>query len=204
MTQTRGSHSKRPLVTAEVESLPTTPPDTSPMEPTHSAASPFQDDTDLETIKETLHNSTTYLGNPNLLKHVEWVDAGRMKQLALKTDNTGGKYEPAILEWVGEISPTNFWLYACAGWNGDKGPNDDWRKSSLFETAKARANIRSANHTLFATDWKPCMKNIDVLTAAAKSFNTNSRTALNIIQGDEVKIRHSIFEVRNNATYAYY
>jgi len=43
------------------------------------------------------------------------------------------------------------------------------------------------------------MKNINVLMAATKSFNMNLRTALNIIQGDEVKIRHSIFEVRNDA-----
>jgi len=152
MMQTCGSSPKRPLITAEVKSLPTTPPDTSPIEPTHPAASPFQDDTDLEMIKETLHNSITYLNNPNLLKHVEWVDAGCMKQLTLKTDNTGGKYKPAILEWVGEISPINFWLYTCASWNRDKGPNNDWQKLSPFETAKARANIQSANHMLFALD----------------------------------------------------
>jgi hypothetical protein len=102
--------------------------------------------------------------------------------------------DPAIIEWVGEINPNNFWLYPCGGWNGERGPNDDWEKASPFELAKARAVIRRPSHELFSDDWKKCIANINRLMSMAK--HPQSKIALSILQDSDVKVRHSIFEVR--------
>jgi hypothetical protein len=125
---------------------------------------------------------------------VEWIADGRKHKLVLKSrDADGGIREPAVLQWVGEISPNNFWLYACGGWNGERGSEGKWAKPSPFETAKARGLVRCPANDLFAADWETCIDNINRLIELGKK--PNSRTALNVVQDDEIKIRHSIFEV---------
>ena len=154
----------------------------------------LHDDADLEKIKKALVHDKSFLGHPDLFEHVEWVGYGRKWILASKaSEREEIAREPAVVQWVGEISPHNFWLYPCAGWNGEHGPNGDWDKSSPFETAKARANIRCPSQAVFAIDWKACMQNLMELMDAAK--RPNSRTALNLIQDNEVKVRHSVFEM---------
>ena len=150
-------------------------------------------DAELDKIREYLANDTSYLGHRSLLENVEWINYGRKWILAPKVvEGEEGSLQPAVLKWVGEVSPHNFWLYPCAGWNGERGPNGDWEKSSPFTAAKARANISRPNHPAFANDWKACIQNLSDLLDVAKKPNT--ATALSVIQGNEVRVRHSIFE----------
>jgi hypothetical protein len=152
-------------------------------------------DSDLKKVNEGLHKEELFLGNPDLLENVEWVEFGRQRVLVSKKNVTDdGDPETAVLQWVGEISPHNFWLYPCAGWNGERGPRGEWEKASPFENAKARANIRAPSQPFFATDWALCLRNLENVMNSAKK--PNARTALSVIQDDEVKVRHSIFQVR--------
>jgi hypothetical protein len=161
---------------------------------------PFEsNDTDLREIKNYLCQSKTFLANQNLADNVEWVEFGRQRKLVMKNAKDADAIrDPAIIEWVGEISPNNFWLYPCAGWNGERGPNSDWEKRSPFELAKARAVVRRPSHALFTDDWKKCIANINRLMAMAK--HPNSKTALSILQDADIKIRHSIFELKERSS----
>lgn len=165
-------------------------PETTPP-PTQMQLAP--DDTDLAEIHNGLHGNPYFLGNSQILDHVQWISSGREQKLVVRRSDENKRYESAVLEWVGEISASNFWLYACAGWNGERGPNDDWKNLSPFEKAKARAHVRSPDHPLFANDWEDCITNLVKITDAAKK--SNAKTLNSVLQHGEVKIRHSIFEV---------
>jgi hypothetical protein len=164
----------------------------------------FQEkDDDLRAIRESLHESPLFLANPDLLNNVEWVEFGRRQKLVVKNpDDNNTVREPAVLEWVGEISPINFWLYPCGGWNGERGPNGDWEKASPFETAKARAVVRCPSHEIFSEDWSACITNTERLMSLLKK--DKSKTSLSIIQNDEIKIRHALFEVIIIQTLVFY
>lgn len=153
----------------------------------------FDDDNDLEEINSALHTNNLYLGNPELLQHVKWVESGRQRQLVLKDDD--GECEPAILEWIGDISPWNFWLYACGGWNGELGPNNNWSKATPFEKAKARAHIRAPSHPTLAADWDKNIMNLKALMTTVLDSSQNKTTSHSLLDGDEIKMRHAIFEV---------
>ena len=120
------------------------PPTTTNASP--PASSPFvYEDPLIVDINTNLRQYQWFLSNSDLVQSVLWVESGRQLKLVQKPDTPGKVMEPAVLQWVGEISPSNFWLYPCAGWNGAKGPKDDWSSSSPFEKAKSRAHIRSPN-----------------------------------------------------------
>jgi hypothetical protein len=119
---------------------------------------------------------------------------GRRHKLVLKNRHGNDDVrEPAILEWIGEISANDFWLYTCAGWNGELGPQGQWEKPSPFESAKARALVCCPSYAPFALDWKACTENIDRLMAL--KMKPNSRIALSLLCDEDIKIRHAIFEV---------
>jgi len=98
-------------------------------------------DEDLRRLKTSLSRSQVYLGNSNLPKVVEWVDEGRRRILVLKRTNKNSKFDPAIVEWVREVSPQNFWLYPCGGWNGERGPSGSWKTPTPFYKANACGTI---------------------------------------------------------------
>ena len=152
------------------------------------------DEQDLAVINTALQTSTFYLGNPDLLRYVKWVETGR--QQVLIANNDEDNQEPAVLEWIGEISPSNFWLYACAGWNGELGPNNNWSKASPFEKAKAKAQVRIPSQPAFAQDWQTCIANINALMTTVVTSSQDERNAYSLLHGDSIKIRHAIFEVR--------
>jgi hypothetical protein len=149
---------------------------------------------DVRQIRSAMTQSKFFLGNPDIAQHVEWIEAGRQRILVEKEGGESGERVPAVLEWIGEISSTNYWLYACAGWNGERGPDGSWNRESPFEKAKARGQIRRAIDPLLAEDWDACIVNMRGLMDMAKT-NSKSPTALSTILANEIKIRHSIFEV---------
>jgi|ERR1700722_8592056 len=198
MTQTRGSRTATSLLNQhntpdkDIDSSnQTMSPTPSPKH--QSQLTPIHDDSDLQHINQALKSSRLFLGNPNLLEHVEWADLGRQKILVINKSDGEGELEPAVLEWVGDISAHNFWLYACGGWNGERGPQDKWSKVSPFEKTKARGYLRQSSHAIFAKDWNACIQNVNKLIPAAKKVKGD--TSLHIIQGEEIRIRHAIFEV---------
>jgi hypothetical protein len=172
------------------------PPQSPTASDTQTLIVPFaQDDSDLERVNVSLRLSDLFLGNPKILENVKWVPDGRHHKLVLKArDGDDNFRKPAVLEWVGEISPSNFWLYACARWNGERGPMGLWEKPSPFETAKARARVQCPTYIQFVADWQACVNNLNSLMKL--HMKLNSRIALSILQDNEVKIRHGIFEVR--------
>jgi hypothetical protein len=160
-----------------------------------SPSPPFPtDDSDLENILTELHKGDFFLGNRSLKDHVKWVESGRQHKLVVKQVNGDDSYEPTVLEWVGEISLMNFWLYPCAGWNGPKGPHNNWTNETPFEKAKACAMIRCTTNKLLAKDWKLCLDNVTHIMNTAKK--NDGKITHSLIESGEIKIRHSIFEVR--------
>jgi hypothetical protein len=193
MTQTRKSRAPVDNAVTPPPSTTSTPSSSQHRESTENPLPFNQDDTILQQIHSDLQNSDYFLGSMDLSQHVEWVNSGRQQVLVQKRENPGDRYEPAILEFIAEVSPNNFWLYACAGWNGERGPNDNWEKASPFEKAKARAFLRRPSQGVVASDWKPCLANLHKLMMLAKKKVAN--TELSLVQDEEVKIRHAIFEV---------
>ena len=101
-----------------------------------------------------------------------------------------------MLEWIGEISPWNSWLYACTGWNGDLGPNNSWTKASPFEKAKARAEVHIPSSPVLAQDWQKSIMNVKALMMMAVNSSQDELTAHSLLHEDAIKIQHAIFEVR--------
>jgi hypothetical protein len=176
------------------EVTPTPPP------PSVDSDSAFRDDPLYIDIKTNLHQNPFFLGRDGLLSAVSWVPAGRRLALVQNGVDDGEPKVPAVLQWVGEINPSSFWLYACAGWNGARGPNDAWTTVSPFENAKARGHIRQPGWPLFSQDWTVCLKNLNRLMTSAKTLD--SVTSYSLIEDEEIKIRHSIFEVSDAITSA--
>jgi hypothetical protein len=159
-------------------------------------AYPTDNGDDLRSMQSTLHRSKLFLGNPNLLGEVEWVESGRQRILVLKNTEEDALREFAVLEWVGEISPINFWLYPCAGWSGERGPHGDWEKGTPFEKAKARASIMSPPFDPFNGDWGACIDNIQKLMNSLINVG-GAKIGTSILQQGEIRIRHAVFEVQS-------
>lgn len=173
---------------------PTVSPTPFPISSGHNPTPEQSTDSDLEQLRSALSHSKVFLGNPDITQHVEWIEAGRQQVLVLKEETEGRDRDPAVLEWIGEISPSNYWLYACAGWNGERGPDGSWSRESPFEKAKARGQVRRPIDPLLSREWDACIANMERLMDMAKN-NLKSPTALSTILANEIKIRHSIFEV---------
>ena len=187
-TATRSRRSDKQL-----ETVPTPIPGPSSIPTTDPADN--NDVPELADIRDNLTRNPFFLGNPDISSHVTWVDEGRQLKLVSVDSAQDDIKKSALLQWVGEISPNNFWLYACAGWNGSRGPNDSWEKVSPFEKAKARATVRQPSLDLFAADWSSCLENLNRLMSTTKKFD--NKTNYSLLDDEGIKIRHSIFEVRS-------
>jgi hypothetical protein len=91
----------------------------------------------LDNVINCLQDSPFYLANPSLFDHVQWIDSARRRILVENTEDNTGMYRPAALEIIGIISPQNFWLYPCRGWNEGKPPNSNWQNLTPFHKVKA-------------------------------------------------------------------
>jgi hypothetical protein len=142
------------------------------------------------------------LANPDVLTQVDWVQSGRSSTSTLVVnhkDENDQLYRPAILEFVGEISPASFWLYACGGWNGDRGPTNSWSKPCPFEKARARAHVRRSSFPFYARLWTPAIDNLKKIINLGVTRVSNARDKgidYNVVYGNEIRIRHSVFFVR--------
>jgi hypothetical protein len=157
---------------------------------------PSHDLSVLRKLNATLRENPLFLGNPHIEQHVQWVSVNNHRILVEIAEREDAKYKMAILECVGEISPLNFRLYPCAGWNGESEPSDAWFWSSPFKCAKARAHVRRPCQPLFKDVWSSCLENIDKLEKSVKGID--EKTDVSILQGDEIKIWHKIFDVRTS------
>ena len=151
--------------------------------PTSSTHVTHEDERALD-IRSSLLQNPLFFGNPNLLSGVKWVQSGHQFILVKTGEKRGGLETSAVLEWVGEISPSNFWLYACAGWNGEKWPSNTWANNSPFKKAKLRAHIRQPDGTVFEQDWPTCIENLERLMSSAKK--QDSKTVYSLLEDDEI------------------
>ena len=198
-SSTNASSSSSRVTTRARSSANQTPP-TDPAQPPTTQSTNIltfpTNDCDLEDIATALAQSPFHLANPNLLNHVRWYLIGRSRLLVESdSENPDGEPVPAVLQWAGEISLDNFWLYACAGWNGEPGPNNNWSKASPFEKAKAKAMVRAPSHPILAQNWPACIDNINRLMASLLGNSQDPTNVLSLIVDDNIKIRHSIFQV---------
>jgi hypothetical protein len=141
-----------------------------------------------------LSNLSLNLANPDVLNQVDWVQQGRSSTSILvlnHKDEGEDLYSPAILEFVGELSPGSFWLYACAGWNGDRGPSNSWSKPCPFEKARARAHVRRSTFAYYSKFWTPAFENLKKIVNLGVTCAAGTRDKAvdyNIVYGHEICI----------------
>ncbi|KAH9977770.1 hypothetical protein BGW80DRAFT_1249462 [Lactifluus volemus] len=147
---------------------------------------------DTRDVLKQLDGSTYHLSSASLLDHVQWAPSGRRYILVTK-DKTHNKFSPVQLECVAEINPEKFWLYACGGWSGEKGPTGNWSTPTPFEKAKARGHLRRPQHPDLHHLWPNYMANLDAIVTLATSTSKDTRMDHKVVENKEIKIRHSIF-----------
>jgi hypothetical protein len=133
--------------------------------------------------------------NPQLLDHVEWVETGRSYQLSNKQSTSHSHTpDPAILHCVGELSPNKFYLLACGGWDGERGPQNVWTNPTPIHKAKARCRVRSPGLLSVDEQWSVTLKNLTAIMRMpfATSSLPLSRSLLDV---KELLVRHSLFRV---------
>ena len=160
--------------------------------PTITPTDPYLDD-----VINRLQNSPFYLANPSLFDHVRWIDSARRRVLVENTEDDAGMYQAAALELIGIISPQNFWLYPCGGWNGGKPPKSDWQNPIPFHKVKARALVHRHHHQSLMTDWRTSLNNLDKLVQTAVT-DTASQIQLDkdtLLHDDQLCIHHALFQV---------
>jgi hypothetical protein len=179
------------------------------MDPTsdsNTATTPDDDDATLSThplltqdtrqVLASLHFSKLHLANPSLLDQVQWAPRGRGFVLVMK-EKTKNKFCVAKLDCVGELTPDKFWLHPCGGWVGPNGPANNWAKATPFEKTRARGCLRRPQHPHMHDHWATYLSNLDAILALATSNAKDTRVEHSIVEGKEIKIRHSVFMVRN-------
>jgi hypothetical protein len=153
-------------------------------------------------LVNTLSGLSLNLSNADILNQLDWVQSGRSSTSFLVVnhkDDDDHLYKPAILEFVGDLSPGAFWLYACGGWNGERGPSNSWSKACPFEKARARAHVRRSSYPFYARSWTPCIDNLKKIVNLAVTRVPSSRDKpidYNVVYGNEIRLRHSVFFVR--------
>jgi hypothetical protein len=161
-------------------------------------------------LVNTLRENSLDLANNEILSQLDWVQSGRSSTSMLvinHRDDEDELYKPAILEFVGEISPASFWLYACGGWNGDRGPTGSWLKPCPFEKARSRAHIRCSSFPFYARFWSPTIDNLKKIVQLAVARVNSSREKTidyNLVYGNEIRIRHSVFFVSKTLSHEDY
>jgi hypothetical protein len=165
-----------------------------------TGTSPLDNDRDLRALLDTLYKHPYHMGNLRLVEHVQWVRSGNHYILVqMERAQGSGAYKPALLQCLGDLSSEHFRLYACAGWAGEHGPNDEWPNATPFVNAKATGVLEPPSCLALDATWKAYTDNLKAcMHLPLPGDKDRHPSALCILEYDELPLRHAIFHVSSD------